>query len=49
MGCTSQDLLRWLLLALGDLYLHTSLVIDGMAYLIAENSQLQIEAFERSV
>jgi len=42
MGCASADLLRWLPQALGDLYLHTSLVIDGQPLKEVSNPRLQI-------
>jgi hypothetical protein len=42
MGCTTADLLRWLPLALGDLYPHASLVIDGLVLKEATQPQLQI-------
>ncbi len=48
MGCTTADLLRWLPQALGELYMHTNLVIDGQTFLNAENPQLQIDGFVRS-
>jgi hypothetical protein len=48
MGCTTADLLRWLPQALGDLYGHTNLVIDGKVFLSVENPQLQIDGFVQS-
>jgi hypothetical protein len=42
MGCTPEDLVRWLPQALGDLYPHSNLVIDGRSLLVAKNPQLQI-------
>jgi hypothetical protein len=43
MGCTPEDLVRWLPQALGDLYLNSTVVLDGRILLSAQNPQLQIE------
>jgi hypothetical protein len=43
MGCTPEDLLRWLPQALGDLYPNSTVVLDGRILLSAQNPQLQIE------
>ncbi len=43
MGCTPEDLVRWLPQALGDLYPNSTLVIDGHILLRTQNPQLQIE------
>jgi len=43
MGCTPEDLLRWLPKALGDLYQQTSLAIDGEKLLIANPSRIWMQ------
>jgi hypothetical protein len=48
MGCTTTDLLRWLPQALGELYIHTNLIVDGKTFLNVENPQLQIDGFVQS-
>ena len=42
MGCTTADLLRWLPEALGELYPHTSLFVDGQLLRDVHNPRLQI-------
>ncbi len=42
MGCTSEDLMRWLPQALGKLHTNTSLVIDGQLLKEATKPQLRI-------
>jgi len=42
MGCTSEDLLRWLPRALGDLYSQTSLTIDNREYLLGTPPRIQM-------
>jgi hypothetical protein len=39
MGCTPEELIRWLPQALGSLYPQTSLVIDGDVLLSAANTR----------
>lgn len=42
MGCSVDDLLRWLPLATGDFYARTSLKIDGHILIPRENPLLEI-------
>lgn len=49
MGCTPEDLVRWLPQALGDIYPHASLVIDGNVLLSAVNPQLEMTGISRPV
>jgi len=42
MGCSVDDLLRWLPLAMGDFYPHTSLTIDGNTLISKANPLLEI-------
>ena len=42
MGCTPEDLVRWLPMALGDLFLHTSFEMDGKTLLQAVNPLMLI-------
>jgi len=43
MGCTPEDLVRWLPQALGDLYPNSTVVLDGNILLSAKIPELQIE------
>jgi hypothetical protein len=43
MGCTPEDLLRWLPRALGDLYPQTSLLIDGQTLLLGSPPRIQMQ------
>ena len=43
MGCTPEDLLRWLPEALGDLYPETSLTLDNQRLLIAEPPRIRMD------
>lgn len=47
MGCSVDDLLRWLPLATGDFYTHTSLKIDGNILMSREDPLLEISGFIR--
>jgi hypothetical protein len=49
MGCTPADLIRWLPEALGDLYPHASLKLDGNILLSAQNPQLEMIGVSRPV
>jgi hypothetical protein len=49
MGCTPEDLIRWLPQALGPIYPHTSLVIDGHVLLRPTNPQLEMIGISRPV
>ena len=40
MGCTPEDLLRWLPEALGDLYPQTSLMVDDQKLLAGESARI---------
>ncbi len=42
MGCTPEDLVRWLPQALGSLYPQTSLIIDGNVLLSAVKPKLEV-------
>jgi hypothetical protein len=42
MGCTPEDLLRWLPKALDDLYPYASLTIDGAVLLKVQTPQLEL-------
>lgn len=43
MGCTPEDLLRWLPEALGSLYSETSLTLDHQRLLIGEPPRIRME------
>lgn len=45
MGCTPADIVRWTPQALGELYPHTSLIIDGQSKLNPTDPLLQIVGF----
>jgi len=49
MGCTPEDLVRWLPQALGTIYPHASLVIDGNVLLSPTNPQLKMIGISRPV
>lgn len=42
MGCTPEDLLRWLPEALGDLYPQTSLMVDDQKLLAGEPQRISL-------
>ena len=42
MGCSTEELLRWLPPALGDLYLATSVILDGKVMLQSMPNLLEI-------
>lgn len=48
MGCTPEELIRWLPQALGSLYSQTSLSINGNLVLSADKPQLEIIAVSKS-
>jgi len=43
MGCTLEDLLRWLPEALGDLYPQTSLIVDDQKLLAGEPARILMQ------
>lgn len=43
MGCTPEDLLRWLPEALGDLYPQTSLIVDDQKLLAGEHARILMQ------
>ena len=43
MGCTPEDLLRWLPEALGDLYPQTSLIVDDQKLLAGEPARILMQ------
>lgn len=43
MGCTPEDLLRWLPEALGDLYPKTSLIVDDLKLLAGEPARILMQ------
>ena len=43
MGCTPEDLLRWLPEALGDLYPQTSLMVDDQKLLARESARILMQ------
>ena len=43
MGCTLEDLLRWLPEALGDLYPQTSLMVDDQKLLARESARILMQ------
>lgn len=43
MGCTPEDLLRWLPKALGDLYPQTSLMVDDQKLLARESARILMQ------
>ena len=43
MGCTPEDLLRWLPKALGDLYPQTSLIVDDQKLLAGEPARILMQ------
>jgi len=47
MGCSKEDLVRWMPQALGDLYSAATVVLDGQALLQAENPLVEISGFSR--
>lgn len=47
MGCTPEELIRWLPQALGSLYSQTSLSINGNLVLSADKPQLEIIAVSK--
>lgn len=47
MGCTVEDLLRWLPKALGQLYALTNLELDGRFLLVAKGPLITISGFSR--
>ena len=49
MGCTPEDLVRWLPQALGAIYPHASLVMNGNVLLSAVNPQLEMIGISRPV
>ncbi len=47
MGCSSEDLIRWLPLALGEHYSSTNLIIDGMPIYAHPKPLLEISALTK--
>ncbi|MBU3591397.1 hypothetical protein ICN11_05120 [Polynucleobacter sp. 78F-HAINBA] len=43
MGCTPEDLMRWLPEALGDLYPQTSLMVDDQKLLARESARILMQ------
>jgi hypothetical protein len=47
MGCSVNDLLRWLPQALGDLHPYADVVLDGQQRLVADNILIRITGSSR--
>jgi len=47
MGCSIEDLLRWLPQALGDLYSEACVELDGQVLLLAKNPLIKISGLSR--
>jgi hypothetical protein len=48
MGCSSEDLIRWLPLAMGSYYSFTNLIIDGMPIYAHPKPLVEINALTKS-
>jgi len=49
MGCTPEDLMRWLPQALGTIYPHASLIIDGNVLLSTPSPKLEMIGISKPV